>query len=334
MLNRHFLRSKVLQFLYSYYIGDKKDMTIEESNMFTNIDKLYDLEVYLISTIFEMQDIAFEVIEEGKNKFLPTEEEKNPNMRFVQNPMFSLMRECEQLQSTMKILHINWGDQKPTLRATFDHFRTSDSYKDYMAKESVTYEEHRRIIVQMFKNYIIKNSNFFDELADKSFTWQDDYEYVCQIVIVLLRNWEEDKGKDKILPLPFDKTIDNEIESDRDYTRNLFRNTIIHWDDYEPIIIRRLLNWDRDRLAFIDIILIKMAISEFIYAPTIPVRVTLNEYIELAKEFSTEKSRLFVNGILDRIIIDLRTEGKIQKIEDDEYLSDVVNKEKKDEQEC
>ena len=147
----------------------------------------------------------------------------------------------------------------------------------------------------------------------------------------MLRNWEQTDCKDKLLSTPFDKKIDNAIETDQDYMSNLFRNTINHWEEYDKLIDSRILNWDMDRIAFIDIIIIKMAITEFIYCPTIPLRVTLNEYIELSKEFSTEKSRLFVNGILDRIVVDLRTENKIHKINDDEYLLDVVKKDNDDE---
>lgn len=318
MLNRHFLRAKVLQSLYAYYIGDKKDIVAEEKLLFSNIEQLYNLEIYLLSTIFEMRDIAEEEIEEGKNKFYPTEEEKNPNMRFVENPMFRLLHECGQLQDGIKKLKINWIEEKTLLRSIFDHFKGSESYKTYMSKDYVSFEDHRKIIVQLFKNYIIKNDNFFDELAEKSFSWLDDFDYICQVVIVLLRNWEDVNCTNKVLPLPFDKTIDNEVESDREFTKNLFRNTILHWEEYEPIMERRALNWDRDRMAFIDVVIIKMAMSEFIYAPTVPIRVSLNEYIELAKEFSTEKSRLFVNGMLDRIIIDLKMEDKIHKMDMDE----------------
>lgn len=330
MLNRHFLRAKVLQSVYAYHIGEKNDISQEEKLLFANIDKLYDLEIYLLSTLFEMKAIAEDEIEEGKNKYYPTEEELNPNMRFVNNPMFSLLEDCRQLKDSINKLHINWRDQKEVLRSIFDHFKASESYKTYMAQEEVGFEEHRRIIVQLFKNYIIKNDNFFDELAEKSFSWLDDFDFICQIVIVLLRNWKEGESFAVSLPSPFEKTIENELESDRDYVKNLFRNTILHWDEYESLIEKRALNWDRDRMAFIDVVIIKMAISELVYAPTIPVRVTLNEYIELAKEFSTEKSRLFVNGILDRIIIDLKMADKIHKIDTEEYTYDYA---KKDEEE-
>ena len=176
--------------------------------------------------------------------------------------------------------------------------------------------------MQLFKNYIIKNTNFYELLIERKFSWEDDYEHVCQVVVVMLRNWEQTDCSKKTLSLPFDKKSEDVIETDRDFIKNLFRNTILHDKECEQMINKRILNWDMDRLAFLDTIIIKMAITEFIYCPTVPLRVTLNEYIELAKEFSTEKSRLFINGILDRIIVDLRTENKIHKYNDDEYLLD------------
>ncbi|MDO5759576.1 MAG: transcription antitermination factor NusB [Bacteroidota bacterium] len=322
MLNRHFLRAKVLQSLYAYYTSGKTDSNTQEHWMFANIEEMFDLEIYLLSVIFEIKDIASEVIEEGKHKFRPTEQEKNPSYRFVENPMFSCLAKCKQLTDGMKKLHINWHEQEDLLKQIFLKFKNSDSYKEYMDAKEVTFEQHRRIIVQLFKNYIIRDSNFYELLIEKKFSWEDDYEYVCQIVIVLLRNWSEEDGIDKVLSLPFDKKLDNAIETDQDFIKNLFRNTIIHDKEYDKMIDKRILNWDMDRLAFLDTLIIKMAITEFIYCPTVPLRVTLNEYIELSKEFSTEKSHLFINGILDRIIVDLRTENKIHKYNDDEYLLD------------
>ncbi|MBR1769989.1 MAG: transcription antitermination factor NusB [Bacteroidales bacterium] len=327
MLNRHFLRAKVLQSLYAYHTSGQKDINFQEKWMFNNIDEMYDLEVYLLSIIFEIKDIASELIEEGKNKFYPTEEERNPSYRFVNNPMFDRMAECEELMKNIKRLHISWHEQKEILRQIFIKFKGSDSYKDYMNKEEVTFEEHRRVIVQLFKNYIIRNASFYELLIERHFSWEDDYEYLCQVVIVLLRNWEDGDCRAKQLSTPFDNKAEDTLESDQDFMKNLFRNTAIHWDEYDSLIEKRIMNWDMDRIAFIDMIIIKMAISEFLYSPIIPLRVSLNEYIELSKEFSTEKSRLFVNGILDRIIIDLRQENRIHKYNDDEYLLENSDKE-------
>lgn len=328
MLNRHFLRAKVLQSLYAYHIAGRTDSNIQERWMFANIEEMFDLEIYLLSVLFEIKDIAIEVIEEGKHKFRPTEQEKNPSYRFVNNPMFDCLAECEQLTDGIKRLHINWHEQGELLKQIFLKFRNSDSYKEYMEAEDVTFEQHRRVIVQLFKNYIIKNSNFYELLIEKKFSWEDDYEYVCQTVIVLLRNWDETEGKNKLLSTPFDKKLDNTVETDQDFMKNLFRNTLLHEEEYDQMINRRILNWDMERLAFLDTLMIKMAITEFIYCPIIPLRVTLNEYIELSKEFSTDKSHLFINGILDRIIVDLRTENKIHKYNDDEYLLEQSQKQK------
>lgn len=155
--------------MYAYYIGDKKDIVAEEKLLFSNIEKLYNLEIYLLSTIFEMRDIAEEEIEEGKNKFYPTEEEKNPNMRFVENPMFRLMHECEQLQDGIKKLKINWVEEKTLLRSIFDHFKGSESYKTYMSKDYVSLKTIERLLFSYSKTILLKTTTSLMNLQRRVF---------------------------------------------------------------------------------------------------------------------------------------------------------------------
>ncbi|MBR1774105.1 MAG: transcription antitermination factor NusB [Bacteroidales bacterium] len=320
MVNRHFLRQKVLQSLYAYYIGEAESIEKQEKFLYDNIYKLYELEINLLAAVLEMRDLEEARIEEAKNKFYPTEEERNPNLRFVNNIYLQKLAANEELKKAMNNLHVNFSLITDVLRSLMSKFRQSEHYIEYMKKEEVTYEEERKIIVRLFKNYIIRSENLFELICEKGFTWECDYEYVCQVTLQFLKIWAEDESTQKPLPYPFDKSEEGAAENDREFTRNLFRNTINHADEYEEYINKRSQNWDRERLAYIDVLIIKMAMSEFIYCPTIPLRVTLNEYIELAKEFSTDKSRLFVNGVLDRIITDLRIDNKIYKDEDEELL--------------
>ncbi|MBR1626798.1 MAG: transcription antitermination factor NusB [Bacteroidales bacterium] len=320
MVNRHFLRQKVLQSLYAYYKSGEESIEQQEKFMFANVSRLYDLEIYLLAAILEIRDLEEARIEEAKHKFYPTEEEKNPNLRFVNNIFLKRLAEHEELKKATERLHINFSLVSEVLRSMMTRFRQSESYIAYMNKETVTYDEERKIVVQLFKNYIIHSENLYDLICEKGFTWDCDYEYVCQVTLQFLKIWGEEESAQKELPYPFDKSEEDAAENDRDFMRNLFRNTVKHSAEYDEYIDKRSQNWDKDRLAYIDVLIIKMAISEFIYCPTIPLRVTLNEYIELAKEFSTDKSRLFVNGVLDRIITDLRIDNKIHKDEDEDLL--------------
>ncbi|MGP1514957.1 MAG: transcription antitermination factor NusB [Bacteroidales bacterium] len=320
MVNRHFLRQKVLQSLYAYYKGGAESIEKQEKFLYDNISKLYELEIYLLATILEIRDLEEERIEEVQQKFYPTEEEKNPNLRFVNNKFLQKLISNEELKRSIERLHINFVLISEVFRSLMTRFRQSDSYIEYMKKQEVTYEEERKIIVQLFKNYIIRNENLYELICEKGFTWDCDYEYVCQVVLQFLKVWAEHENDKKALPYPFDKSEEDVTENDRDFTRNLFRNTINNFNEYDKYIERRSQNWNKDRLAYVDVLIIKMAMSEFIYCPTIPLKVSLNEYIELAKEFSTDKSRLFVNGVLDRIITDLRIDNKIHKVEDEDGL--------------
>ncbi|MBO6117575.1 MAG: transcription antitermination factor NusB [Bacteroidales bacterium] len=320
MVNRHFLRQKVLQSLYAYYSSGAESIEKQEKFLFENIYKLYDLEIYLMAAVLEIRDLEEKRIEEAKNKFYPTEEERNPNMRFVNNAYLKRLGEHEELKKAIEKLHVNFVNDKTLLFTILQHFRQSESYLDYMNKETNCFEDDRKIIVQLFKNYIIKNENLYEVLCEHGFTWECDYEYVCQVVLQFLKTWLEDDYPQKTLPYPFDKSMEDTTENDREFVKNVFRNTINHGFEYESYIEKRSQNWDKERLAVIDVFIIKMAITEFIYCPSIPIKVTLNEYIELAKEFSTDKSRLFVNGVLDRIITDLRVDDKIHKEEEEDLL--------------
>jgi len=320
MVNRHFLRQKVLQSLYAYYKGGADDKELQEKFMYENISKLYELQIYLLSAVLNIRKLEEERIQEATHKFYPTEEEKNPNLRFVNNEFFQKIASNEELKSAIARLKIDFSLSQEVFYAIMNRFRQSESYTTYMNKPEVAYEDERKIVIQLFKNYIIKNENLYDLITEKGFTWNCDYDYVCQTTLQFLKTWNEDESNQKPLPFPFDKSEKDADENDEDFVHNLFNNTINHFDEYDKYIDKRSENWDKDRIAYMDILIIKMAISEFSYCPTIPLRVTLDEYIELAKEFSTEKSRLFVNGVLDRIITDLRNDNKIHKKEDEQML--------------
>lgn len=337
MLNRHFLRGKVLQELYAYYISQDCDEKQHEKMLLDCINKLYNLQIYLLSSLLEIRDIAENQIEDAKNKFFPTEEEKQPNTKFIHNPIFKLLEENKTLVDSIKEIHINWREERDLLKNIFNKFKKSDSYNTYMHKENSDFEDDKKIVYQLFKNYVIKNESLYELLCEKEISWESDYDYVCQVVLKYLKYLKSAEQIEQIkqegqedadineLPKPFNKINDNQIETDEQFTKNLFYNTISHSDEYEPLIKNRIEHWDRDRLAFLDVLIIKMAMSEFIYSPIIPIRVTLNEYIELSKEFSTEKSKLFVNGLLDKLVVDLRVSGKIQKIKTSEENSNQDN---------
>lgn len=314
MLSRHFLRVKVLQSLYAYIVTENSSLDIAEKELDKSISETYDLEVYLFSSLLEMRDIAENQIEDAKGKFFPTEEEKNPNMRFVNNELLHQLSENTELTKAIEKLKINWSDQRDLLKRILNKFKASNSYKDYMSKEEITYDDDKKAVIQLLKNYLLKNESFLDYLAELKLYWESDFQYVGLSFLKFLKEFKQSDSASKSIT----KSFGFDEKEIRDFALDLFRKCIGHYDEFDSMFDKHIENWDKERIAFMDTLIIKMGLVELVYCPEIPVRVTLNEYIEMAKEFSTERSNLFVNGLLDRFLIDLRAAGKIRKLENEE----------------
>lgn len=314
MLSRHFLRVKVLQSLYAYIVTENSSLDIAEKELDKSISETYDLEVYLFSSLLEMRDIAENQIEDAKGKFFPTEEEKNPNMRFVNNELLRQLSENTELTKAIEKLKINWSDQRDLLKRILNKFKASNSYKDYMSKEEITYDDDKKAVIQLLKNYLLKNESFLDYLAELKLYWESDFQYVGLSFLKFLKEFKQSDSASKSIT----KSFGFDEKEIRDFALDLFRKCVSHYDEFDSMFDKHIENWDKERIAFMDTLIIKMGLVELVYCPEIPVRVTLNEYIEMAKEFSTERSNLFVNGLLDRFLIDLRAAGKIRKLENEE----------------
>lgn len=314
MLSRHFLRVKVLQSLYAYIVTENSSLDIAEKELDKSISETYDLEVYLFSSLLEMRDIAENQIEDAKGKFFPTEEEKNPNMRFVNNELLHQLSENTELTKAIEKLKINWSDQRDLLKRILNKFKASNSYKDYMSKQEITYDDDKKAVIQLLKNYLLKNESFLDYLAELKLYWESDFQYIGLSFLKFLKEFKQSDSASKSIT----KSFGFDEKEIRDFALDLFRKCIGHYDEFDSMFDKHIENWDKERIAFMDTLIIKMGLVELVYCPEIPVRVTLNEYIEMAKEFSTERSNLFVNGLLDRFLIDLRAAGKIRKLENEE----------------
>ncbi len=294
-------------------------MARAEKELLEGIEQTYNLEVHILSAVLEIRDIAENRIEEAKTKFFPTEEELNPNMRFVNNALIHQLRNNTELNKAVEKLKINWSEQKDLLKNIFNRFKDSNSYKDYMAKPECTYEDEKKAVIQLMKNYLLKNESFLDFLFEKQLWWESDFDFTVLSFLNYLKDYKEQDSDRKPL---FQMFEDNEKDARREFALDLLNKSLSHFNEYDAMFMKHVENWDVDRLAFLDKLIIKMGITELIYCPSIPIRVTMNEYIELAKEFSTDRSKLFVNGLLDRFLIDLRAEGRIYKEEFDKFTED------------
>jgi N utilization substance protein B len=252
-------------------------------------------------------------MEDARQKFLPTEEELNPNTRFVDNRFLAQMSDNRSLQKNIQRLKINWADHQEIFRKIFVAFKDSPAYLRYMDKVDATYADDKEIVVQLFGEFMLGSETFLSLFEEKSIHWADDIDTATSLVVKTIKKW--DAKMDDFQPLP-PLMISPDEEGDdliRDFVLKLFRKTILNAANYDKLIAERAQNWDIERIALLDVIILKMALTELMDFPSIPVKVTLNEYIEISKDYSTPKSRQFVNGMLDKLVTDLRSSNEIKK---------------------
>lgn len=309
MLNRRHLRIKVLQALYAYYQSNEESFHKTEKDLLEAVEKIYDLYIYLILTFGELKAHAERRIEDNKSKIRPSEDELNPNLKFVNNSIIQLLDEHKELRVISESRKVNWvgDDVQEMLRKMLLNLRDSETFFEFMNNGESGFEEDKQFVLALFKTEIANFPLLYDFFEEKSIQWLDDIDLACTMVIKTIKNFSED-GENEILTLYKDK--DDELT----FIKELLRKTISMDKENEAIIDDLTKNWEFDRIAKMDVILMKMAITEFQIFNSIPTKVTLNEYIEISKFYSTPKSNTFINGILDKAIKKLTEENKIQKI--------------------
>ena len=299
-----------MQSLYAYFQSEDKDYTVAERELFEAIDRIYDLYVYLLLTFAEVKLQAERRIEENKKKIRPKEEDLNPNLKFVSNRIIDQLERSESLRRASEDAKINWlGDENQEMfRKMFLTIRDSETYFEHMENGAEGYEEDRAFAIDLFKNEIANFNLLYNFFEEKSIHWLDDIDLACSMVIKTIKGFEADDNQVEIMPLYKDK------EDEQEFVRSLFRETIRQNEENEALIDELTSNWELDRIARMDVLLMKMAIAELKVFKSIPTKVTLNEYIEISKFYSTPKSNGFINGILDKAIARLEKDGVIVKI--------------------
>ena len=331
MLSRHFLRSKVLQALYAAQV-DPVDVVVAEKNFKHHIFRLNDLGTLQLASLVHMVEVAGVMMEEAQHKFLPTEEERNPNRRLAENLFVARLADNYDLRRHMEESHVNWGgvEYDELFRQAYSTLSKMAEYKSYLASEK-SFENDREFAVKLFK-YMMNNEVLRDLVCQQSLLWEDDFDQIAQYNFMMLKTLDETMDEGTPIPLMHDERVEKDVDA-FEFARKLFLTTLRHGNEVEPMIRKNLKGWDYDRIASMDVLLLNMAVAELTEFPSIPERVTVDEYIELSKEFSTERSKLFINGILDRFIIELRSAGRINKsgrgLIDPSLLEDAVNDEPK-----
>jgi|APGre2960657468_1045069.scaffolds.fasta_scaffold20467_2 N utilization substance protein B len=311
MINRRHLRIKVLQILYAYFQSNEENYKKAENELMTSVDNIYDLYLYLLLIFNELKAISDTKIHDGKTKIRPSSEDLTPNTRFIDNKLFLLLENNRSLRNASETNLVNWiGDEHHEMfKKIMLQIRESEIYFSYMNTPSSSFTEDKEFACSIFKTEIANSPFLHHFFEEKSIHWMDDIDLACAMVIKTLKSFEEDTEDEiKIMPLYRDP------EDETEFVKALFRKTISMNGENEELIEELTKNWDIDRIAKMDIILMKMAITELQIFNNIPKKVTLNEYIEISKFYSTPKSSGFINGILDKAIDILEKDNKIIKI--------------------
>ncbi len=308
MINRRFIRVKVLQLLYAYLKSGEDNFSKAERELQFSIDRTYDLYFHLLQLALELKLLAEKKIEIGKNKKLPTHSDLNPNLKFVNNKVLCQLTENEMLKTNINNTKLNWNSYPSFIQNLYKELSETDFFIKYMEKEDRNYSDEKRFIIDIYKNVIIESEELEIILEEHSIFWISDYDFVIKSIINTVNFFQAEENENKRLLPQYNK------EEDEQYLKDIFRKTLLNYDDTSVIITKYTKNWDFERIATIDALILNMAICEFLHFPSIPTKVTLNEYVELSKNFSAKKNSVFINGVLDRVLKDLLKEDKIIKL--------------------
>ena len=307
MINRVLIRLKIVQIVYAYYQNGGKNLDTAEKELFFSMSKAYDMYNYLLLLMVEITKQAERKQNAAKSKLLPTAEELYPNTKFINNRFIAQLEVNKQLLEFSETQKKTWENEAEFVKSLCEKIQETDIYKEYMESDTSSYEEDRELWRKLYKRIIFNNDELDQVLEDQSLYWNDDKEIVDTFVLKTIKRFEEENGaKQELLP-------EFKDDEDQDFARRLFRRAILNADYYRHLISENTRNWDLDRVAFMDVIIMQIALAEILSFPNIPVSVTLNEYVEIAKLYSTPKSGSFINGTLDGIVNILKKENKLTK---------------------
>ena len=293
-----------MQVLYAHFITEGSGIVKSEKNLVFSIQKGYDLYFYLLLLMIAVKRYAVSRIELARIKKLPTYEDLHPNTCFVDNELIRQLEESSTFNQYVSERKINWVDHPELIKNLYTKLIESPYYKEYMERTTAEYNSDKQLLIDFYSNELEDYDMFYEILEEKSIFWNDDIEFMAGMIIKTIN--ELRPGKTGILPL-------YKSDDEREFAFSLLRSTIVHYDEYRKMIEGYVDNWDIERVAFIDNLIMQMAINELIEFPSIPVKVTFDEYLELAKYYSTSKSSVFINGLLDKISADLTEKGMIAK---------------------
>jgi len=309
MLSRRHLRVKVMQALFAYQRSEGAELAVGEKLLRQSLDRIYDLYIHQLSLLTEIHTFAARQIDDAKGKMMPSQADLNPNLRFIENRVLLQLKNNPQLEKHISARKINWAEHIELIRRIFTAFKESEEYIEYMEGPEPTYKDERRLVYKLYEDHLLENEHLQSIFEEKSIFWMNDFEQVSAMVVRTISDFKKDIDFGGPLPSMY-----TDEEEDKKFVIDLFRKTATHNGEYQNMVEEKLENWDLDRIASTDILLMKMALCEFLNISSVPTKVTMNEYIEISKEYSTPKSKVFINGILDKLLIELKAQKKIKKM--------------------
>lgn len=316
MISRRLIRIKVLQMAYSHVRTEDKDLAITEKELIEkSIKSSTDLYYLTISLLSDLKYMAAKRIDAARNKYIPTESDLNPNMRFVENPVILKIEQSSEYKRYISNNVISW-DNDETLSYFYNKLTNSNFYAKYMNLESPTFKDHIDFTVRIMSDVIMNDEIFYQCTEEKNIYWNDDYSVVMPAVLrTLKRITEEDDIIFDNTPLARELYRDNadDLAESIEFAKVLLRRTVLDRKNYTELIAPHAVNWKIERMSEMDRLIMDMAITEWLNFEEIPIKVTINEYLDIAKAYSSEKSNAFINGVLDKILSDLKESGKIHK---------------------
>lgn len=305
MLSRRLLRIKVLKALFAHLKSESDNLMASEKTLMSSVDKAYDLYFQMLLLPVELAEYARQRQELARQKKLPTFEDLNPNTKFVDNAVIRVIASSDSVNDYAAARRLGWKQHPDLIRTLYTQLVESGFYQEYMQRESRSLDEDRQLLEEFFKE--MQSSEALDDaLQEMSLLWSDDLAYIVLMVLRTLSNLRPSHTELKIAP---------KFKSDEDpqFVKTLFEKALVNYDAYQSYIERFTANWDVERIVFMDNLIIGTAMAELTSFPSIPVKVTLDEFIEISKYYSTPGSSTFINGVLDKIVASLTEEGRIKK---------------------
>ncbi|PNQ72149.1 transcription antitermination factor NusB [Hanstruepera neustonica] len=297
-----------MQTIYAYTGGEGDNFKADQTFLLRSLDNMYNLYLLMLSLLIELQKRSADHLQKTQKKHLATSEDKNPNSKFVNNEVLNQIKDNTLLKQTLEDYKItNWELDNEYVDVIFKELLSSDLYKDYMQTRTSDYKEDKNFLIDIYKEIIAPNDKLYDYLQDQNLTWTDDLPVVNTAILKIIRKLKLKSPEKQLLPELY------KDEDDRAFALDLFKKTILNQNKLNEAISEKTKNWDADRIANLDTVLLQMAISELTNFPSIPVKVTINEYLEIAKEYSTPKSSIFINGILDKLVKEYEEADKLNK---------------------